>query len=146
VMTLILPVTVLVLRLMRFFNVYGLHPDVLGLSAISVGIVGILVFFMFLYKYQIHSGMTAHRRWVALLIHGMMIIVLFLLVILFGFIWEVGKIDMWGNYSLEIASRSWVIAVLVVGTITLLGSFFDLIGYSSRVTSQKDAPEDAGQH
>jgi hypothetical protein len=133
--------TVFCLWCIHLFNQINVHPDALGLSAISVGIVGILVFFIFLYRLQIDCALSRHRRWIALIIHAFLVVLFFVLVIVLGFVSEFGRPDLWGNYNVETASRSWIICILVVGAITLLGSFLELIGYAFSATERKARDE-----
>lgn len=127
---LVLPVTGYTLWLLPSFARLIPHPEALGLTAVSIGIIGILVFFIFLYKFQVHSGYALRRRLIALLVHAATIIALFFIVIWLGFGAPWSRTALWGVYDLETASRSWIIAVIVVGTLTLLGSFFDAMRQS----------------
>ncbi len=122
---LVLPLTAYVLALVPTFESLLLHPDVPGLVAVSVGIVGILIFFIFVYKYQTSMVKTFRRRMAALLVHGALVLLLSAVVIRvgFGMPWSTEKV--WGSYDCETAARSWIITVIVVGTLTALGSFFD---------------------
>lgn len=122
-----LPATAVALAVLTTLTSLAPHPDISGLTAVSIGIVGILAFFIFLYKYQTYSGLNTKQRWVVLAIHACVILMLFAFVIWLGF-YSPWKGDLvWGSYDLEIASRSWIISIIVIGVITLLGSFFDLI-------------------
>jgi hypothetical protein len=141
-MCLCLFMTILCLWGIQWLNCLKLHPDVLGLSAISVGIIGIISFYIFLYRYQIDGNLTRHQRWIVLLVHALVILLLFCVVIVLGFVLEFGIPDRWGNYNLQTASRSWIISILVVGAITMLGSFLELIGYSSPSMDQNQREKD----
>jgi hypothetical protein len=140
VIALTLPATILALVAARWLERLTPHPDVLGLTAVSIGIMGVMVFFIFLYKYQILAQLSTRKRIRALLAHAAMVILLFILVIWLGFASPWSRMEIWGNWDLETASRSWVITVIVVGTISLLGSFFDFIRLqsTSRDTETKD--------
>lgn len=121
----VLPATAYALMLIPTFESLLLHPDVPGLVAVSVGIVGILIFFIFVYKYQTSFEGTFRARMVLLVAHALLVVLLFALVIHIGFgmPWSTDRI--WGSYDCETAARSWIIAVIVVGTLTGLGSLFD---------------------
>jgi uncharacterized membrane protein len=98
-----------------------------GLIAVSVGILGILVFFIFLYKYQMLATQSRRARIVALIVHSAIILVLFLGLIWAGYDSPWSERAFWGDYNLHEATKSWVIAVIVLGSITLLGSLFDFV-------------------
>ena len=121
----VLPATAYALMLIPTFESLLLHPDVPGLVAVSVGIVGILIFFIFVYKFQTTLGASFRTRMVLLVAHALLVVLLFALVIHIGFgmPWSTDRI--WGSYDCETAARSWIIAVIVVGTLTGLGSLFD---------------------
>lgn len=121
----ILPATAYALMLIPTFESLLLHPDVPGLVAVSVGIVGILIFFIFVYKYQTSFDGTFRMRMVLLVGHALLVVLLFAIVIRvgFGMPWSTERI--WGSYDCETAARSWIIAVIVVGTLSGLGSLFD---------------------
>ncbi|MDT8325398.1 MAG: hypothetical protein RRA94_14895 [Bacteroidota bacterium] len=122
-----LPLTAFALWLLSYLPLWPHDLDVHGLIAVSIGIIGILVFFIFLYKYQMLSTMTRKARIVALTLHGVLVLVLFLLLIWAGYDSPWRSIAFWGDYSLHESIKSWVIAVLVIGTLTLLGSLFDFV-------------------
>jgi hypothetical protein len=103
------------------------HPDMAGLTATSIGIVGIIVFYIFLYKLETSSNWTMRERIAWTIGHILSIILLFYMLIWIGFASPWRQLPLWGDYNLETMARSWVISVIVVGTITLLGGGFDLI-------------------
>jgi hypothetical protein len=122
-----LPVTMLLLYLLTFVGFWPQNVDITGLLAISVGILGVLIFFMFLYKYQIAVGHGVRERWMLLAAHAVVVLVLF-----FGCIWLAfdspwSQSELWGEYSMYDVAKTWIISVLVVGSISLLGSLFDIM-------------------
>ena len=123
-----LPVTALALWLFRLADLWNTDGDIMGLLAVSIGILGILIFFIFLHKYELNALPSRRARWFALGIHGGIIAVLFLFLIWYGFYSPWKDIELWGTYTLEEASKPWVISVLVIGVITILGNLFDLLG------------------
>lgn len=122
-----LPLTAMALWLLSYLPFWPQDRDVHGLIAISIGIVGILVFFIFLYKYQMLSTLTRRGRITALILHGSIVLLLFLLLIWGGYDSPWKSIAFWGDYTLHETIKTWVIAVLVIGTLTLLGSLFDYV-------------------
>lgn len=122
-----LPLTAFALWMLSYLPFWPQDQDVHGLIAVSVGIVGILVFFIFLYKYQMLSTLSRRGRIIALVVHGVIILVLFLLLIWGGYDSPWRATTLWGDYTLHETIKSWVIAVLVIGTLTLLGSLFDFV-------------------
>ncbi len=127
VISLVLPVTVLALWLLTYVRIWRPELDVTGLMAISIGILGILVFFIFLYKYQIVSKLDHRQRWIALGVHAGIVLALFLGCIWLAFDSPWSDRMVWGDYDMQDVAKSWIISVLVIGTISLLGSLFDLI-------------------
>jgi hypothetical protein len=123
----ILPATALLLLLLPHIDSLSPYPDLAGLIAVSVGITGILIFFIFLYKYQATARLSMRRRLALLGVHAASATLLFVVVIWLGFASPWSRADVWGDWNLQTASRSWVIAVIVVGTISALGSLFHLM-------------------
>ena len=126
-----LPGTAGVLWLLSQAHHVGGNEDIHGLIAVSAGIIGVLVFFIFLYKFQTTSAMSMRRRALMLGTHALLIALLFWLLIWLGFYSPWRDVSCWGSYEFNTATRSWIISVLVIGTITLLGSFFDLVRRST---------------
>ena len=126
-----LPATALNLYLLSHAHFIGGDPDVHGLIAVSCGILGVLVFFIFLYKFQTSSQMSVRRRVIFLGGHALAIALLFWLLIWLGFDSPWRDARCWGSYEFNTAARSWIISVLVIGSITMLGSFFDLASRST---------------
>jgi hypothetical protein len=122
-----LPATAATLVLLHTANPVPNHPDMSGLTATSIGIIGIIIFYIFLYKLQMSVAWTPKDRFAWLVAHVVTIVGLFYLVIWFGFASPWSAVAVWGDYDLQTTARSWVISVIVAGTITLLGSLFDLI-------------------
>ncbi|MCB2203673.1 hypothetical protein KQI65_02910 [bacterium] len=122
-----LPVTAIALWLLTYLPLWPHDLDVHGLIAISVGIVGVLVFFIFLYKFQMLATLTRRRRIVALILHACVVLLLFLLLIWGGYDSPWRDHAFWGTFNLQEAVKPWVIAVLVIGTLTMLGSLFDYV-------------------
>lgn len=133
VMSLCLPVTAGVLFGLAAVPLFRENPDVHGLLAVSTGILGVLVFFIFLFKYQTTALLDFRHRVLFLLLHATVTAVLFFTVIWLGFASPWHATPYWGSYDLNTAARSWVISVIVIGSITLLGSIFDLF---RRLTSR----------
>lgn len=122
-----MPLTAIALWLLSYLPLWPHDRDVHGLIAISIGIVGILVFFIFLYKYQMLSTLNRRGRIAALVLHGSVVLLLFLLLIWGGYDSPWKTMAFWGDYTLHETIKTWVIAVLVIGTLTLLGSLFDYV-------------------
>lgn len=127
VIILSLPFTATVLVILHSVNPFGRHPDMSGLTATSIGIIGVIVFYIFLHKLQTSVAWTLRRRMVWLLAHLASIVTLFFVIVWLGFSSAWSKLPMWGDYELQTTSRSWVISVIVIGSITWLGSLFDLL-------------------
>ena len=127
----VLPGTAGVLWVLSQIQHTGDNLDIHGMIAVSTGIIGVLVFYIFLYKYQTTSPMRARRRALLLAGHALTIALLFWLLIWLGFDSPWRDVNCWGNYEFNTAARSWIMSVLVIGTITLLGSFFDLVRRST---------------
>jgi hypothetical protein len=64
---------------------------------------------------------------VALILHALVVTLLFILLIWLAFDSPWLHDKMWGVYDLQEAGKPWIIAVLVIGSITLLGSLFDFL-------------------
>jgi hypothetical protein len=122
-----LPATALLLWLLSAVQMWPQAADIMGLLAVSVGILGILLFFMFLYKYQMTAVAPDRRRWILLLVHAAVTLTLFLFMIWLGYDSPWSRRMIWGNYDLLSAAKPWIISVLVIGSITMLGSMIDLI-------------------
>jgi uncharacterized membrane protein len=122
-----LPLTALALWVLSYLPLWPHDQDVHGLIAVSIGIVGILVFFIFLYKYQMLSTLNRRARIAALVLHGSIVLLLFLLLIWGGYDSPWKSMAFWGDFTLHETIKTWVIAVLVIGTLTLLGSLFDYV-------------------
>ncbi|MDH7514898.1 MAG: hypothetical protein QHI48_03340 [Bacteroidota bacterium] len=125
VLVLTLPVTALCLWLLAVVDIFPNMPDIHGLIAVSIGILGLLIFYIFLYKYQITAPMDAKRRILFMIFHVFVSLFLFLFLIWAGFKAPWKMKPLWGNYELNTAVRSWIISIFVLGFITLLGSVFD---------------------
>jgi len=121
------PITMLALQLLTYIEAWRPELDVSGLIAMSVGILGILIVFIFLYKYQMITDFRGRGRWFALLTHALVVLALFFLCIWLAFDSPWSGVAIWGSYDLQTVVKPWIIAVLVIGTITLLGSLFDII-------------------
>jgi hypothetical protein len=127
-MAAMLPLTAFLLWMLTFVEIWEREWDILGLIAVSIGIIGILIFYMFLYKYEMNVPLTRSGRWMMLGTHALITIALF-----FGMIWLgldspwSGEL-IWGTYDLHTASKPWIISVLVIGTLTGLGVLFDMLG------------------
>ena len=122
-----LPVTAVALWLLTYLPLWPNDLDVHGLIAVSIGILGILVFFIFLYKYQMLSTMTRRGRILSLVVHGVFVLLFFLVLVWIGYDAPWREVQVWGDYSVHDTIKSWVIAVLVIGSISLLGSLFDFV-------------------
>ncbi len=122
-----LPLTALLLWLLSALQMWPQAVDIMGLLAISVGILGIFVFFMFLYKYQMTAIASTRRRGILLIVHAAVTLTLFLFTIWLGYDSPWSRQLIWGNYDMLSAAKTWIISVLVIGSITLLGSMIDLI-------------------
>ena len=122
-----LPLTILVLWLLAYVQMWPHDVDISGLLAISIGILGILIFFMFLYKYQMIIAQSIRRRWLLLAMHALVTLVLFLFTIWLGYDSPWADELIWGSYDMLASAKPWIISVLVIGSITLLGSLFDLM-------------------
>lgn len=122
-----LPLTILVLWLLAYVQMWPRDVDISGLLAISIGILGILIFFMFLYKYQMTAVAAMRRRWMMLGVHAVVILVFFLFTIWLGYDSPWKSELIWGSYDMLSAAKPWIISVLVIGSITFLGSLFDLL-------------------
>ncbi|PLX24110.1 MAG: hypothetical protein C0600_13580 [Ignavibacteria bacterium] len=122
-----LPLTIIALWVLAVVAVWPEDRDIQGLLAISVGIVGLLVFFIFLYKFQMNAAFTRNGRRVAMLLHALVVILLFLTMVWLAFDSPWKHVEIWGHYDLQEGCKPWIIAVLVIGSITLLGSLFDYI-------------------
>lgn len=131
-----LPMTAFLLWIIAASAHLAPHPDIPGLTASSVGILGFLVFFIFVYKYQIYITVIDRKRWVLLGIHALTIFIQFIILIWLSFASPWHSLLLWGSYSLEHTGRVWVIAVIVLGTITLLGSLFDAIRHMEQSQSK----------
>ena len=127
VIILCLPFTVTVLIVLYSADPFGSHPDMSGLTATSIGIIGIIVFYLFLYKLQTSVAWTIRRRIEWLLVHLASIVTMFYLIVWLGFSSAWSARPLWGDYELQTTSRSWIISVIVVGSITWLGNLFDLL-------------------
>ncbi len=125
VMSSVLPLTALTLWLLTYLRFWRDNVDAMGLLAISVGILGILVFFMFVYKYQVIMKCDHRGRWLALLVHALIVVALFLGCIWLAFDSPWSAMKLWGDFDMLSVAKTWIISVLVVGTISLLGSLFD---------------------
>jgi len=123
----ILPMTAAALRLLSLIPPIAGFPDINGLIAVSVGILGLIIFYIFLYKYQITARLTRRTRYLLMGLHVAITALLFLGLIWLGFNSPWHAAHIWGNYEYNTAVRSWIIAVLVLGVITLLGSLFDCV-------------------
>ncbi|MBR9977748.1 MAG: hypothetical protein KFH87_06625 [Bacteroidetes bacterium] len=125
--TAVLPLTAMLLWGLAYVQMWPRAIDIMGLLAISVGILGVFFFFMFLYKYELRAAPTQRRRIGLLVLHTIITLLLFLFTIWLGYDspWRAEMI--WGNYDMHTASKPWIISVLVIGSITLLGSLIDLL-------------------
>lgn len=125
--TAVLPLTALLLWGLAYIQMWPREIDIMGLLAISVGILGVFFFFMFLYKYELRGPRTQRHRIGLLVMHAVITLLLFLFAIWLGYDspWRAEKI--WGNYDMQTAAKPWIISVLVIGSITLLGSLIDLL-------------------
>ncbi|MBE0646091.1 MAG: hypothetical protein IH600_18560 [Bacteroidetes bacterium] len=122
-----LPLTALLLWGLAYIQMWPRDIDIMGLLAISVGILGILIFYIFLYKYQMNLVEDTRRRWIMLALHGAITLVLFLLTIWLGYDSPWGHELIWGSYDMLSAAKPWIISVLVIGSITLLSILFEMI-------------------
>jgi|GEM_PF-1427523 hypothetical protein len=125
--SLTLPLTVAALCVLSALRLWPEDQDIRGLVAISVGIVGILVFFIFLYKFQMLTSLTRRGRWLAMTLHALVVLLLLIIVIWLGFDSPWQDVAYWGSYTLHDASKPWIIAVIVIGSLSLLGSIFDFM-------------------
>ena len=125
--SLTLPLTVAALFLLSALRLWPHDQDIRGLVAISVGIIGILIFFIFLYKFQVLTLLTHRGRWLAMTLHALVVLLLLIIVIWLGFDSPWHGVAYWGSYTLYDASKPWIIAVIVIGSISLLGSIFDFL-------------------
>lgn len=116
-----LPFTILVLFFLALFNVRGWVAEVLGLLAVFFGVIGTLAFFAFMYQYYLEKRNARMERRALLAIHILAIGLLYLLIQWLGFFSPWCHLEIWGSYDIQTASRSWIIAVLSIGTITLVG-------------------------
>jgi hypothetical protein len=122
-----LPGSAALLVLLHAFDPFHGHPDMAGLTATSIGIIGIIIFYTFLYKFQTTSPWSRRARLAWLSGHLASIIVLFYFIVWLGFASPISGSVLWGDYDLQTTAKSWVISDIVVGTITLLGGLFDLL-------------------
>jgi hypothetical protein len=121
-----LPATAAALWFLSAVPIRPTQPDIDGVSAVSVGILGIVAFFRFLYKLQ--GTMDILRlRLAVLVLHAAMTAFLFLCLVNIGFDAPWTSMPVWGSYGPADACRSWIIAVLVAGSITLFTGVFDLV-------------------
>jgi len=139
--SLTLPLTVAALALLSALHLWPHDQDIRGLVAISVGIIGLLIFFIFLYKFQMLTTLTRRGRWLTMTLHALVVLLLLIIIIWLGFDSPWRDADYWGSYTLYDASKPWIIAVIVIGSISLLGSIFDFV--RRRMAGEYDADEPA---
>jgi hypothetical protein len=121
-----LPATSAALWFLSAVPIRPTQPDIDGVSAVSVGILGIVFHFRFLYKLQ--GTMQGMRmRIMILALHAAMTAFLFLCLVNIGYDAPWTSTPVWGSYGLADACKSWIIAVLVAGSITLFTGVFDLV-------------------
>jgi hypothetical protein len=112
VMASVLPLTGLTLWLLTYLRFWRDNVDAMGLLAISVGILGILVFFMFVYKYQVIMKCDHRGRWLALLVHALIVLALFLGCIWLAFDSPWSAMKLWGDFDMLSVAKTWIISVL----------------------------------
>jgi hypothetical protein len=129
-----LPVTSGLLWLLSGIQMWPEEIDIMGLLAISVGILGVFIFFMLLYRFQTGAICSRRRRWGFLFLHTGIVLVLFLFTIWLGYDSPWRSLLIWGNYDMLSAVKPWIISVLVIGSITLLGVMVDIVrkGFEQR--------------
>ncbi len=123
----VLPGTALLLLVVSFVRGESLlTQEVLGLLAIAIGLAGILLFYIHFYKLLQALGNRHPRRWLVLTEHAVSIGLLYLIVEWLGTNSPWNAIPLWGSYDLGDACKVFVIGILVVGTISLIGSMIAL--------------------
>jgi hypothetical protein len=129
-----LPLTAALLWLLSGIQMWPEEIDIMGLLAISVGILGIFIFFILLYRFQTGAVCSRRRRWGLLLLHTGIVLVLFLFTIWLGYDSPWRSLLIWGSYDILSAAKPWIISVLVIGSITLLGGMMDIVrkGFEQR--------------
>lgn len=123
----VLPGTVLLLLVVSLVQGESfITQEVLGILAIAIGLSGILLFYVHFYKLLQALGARHPRRWFVLAEHAGSIALLYLVVQWLGSNSPWNSIPLWGNYDLSDACKVFVIGILVVGTISLIGSMIAL--------------------
>ena len=122
-----LPATAALLWLLSGLQFWPQAMDLMGLLAISVGILGIFFFFMLLYRAQSGADCSHRRRWALLALHAAVVLHLLLFTVWLGYDSPWRSIPLWGSYDMLSAAKPWIISVLVIGSITMLGSVMDIM-------------------
>lgn len=122
-----LPATAIALWILTGVEMWPVDIDINGLLATAVGIMGVFVFFLLLYRLQTGAECSVRGRLALLGLHGAITLLLFLFTIWLGYDSPWSSHLLWGSYDMLSAAKSWIISVLVIGSITMLGVIMDLV-------------------
>ncbi|MBR9974689.1 MAG: hypothetical protein KFF77_03840 [Bacteroidetes bacterium] len=122
-----LPATAFLLWILTGIEMWPENIDINGLLATAVGILGVFVFFLLLYRLQTGAQCSIRGRLALLGLHAGITVVLFLFTIWLGYDSPWRSRLLWGSYDMLSAAKSWIISVLVIGSITLMGVIMDMV-------------------
>jgi hypothetical protein len=126
-----LPLTICVLWALTTVNANEELLDVVGIIATTMGTAGTVLFFILFFRYQINTSPVSSRRWTLLGMHCAFIILMLMGLRWLGFLSPWATRELWGNYDIQTASRTWIIAVISMGSLTLLASLLDFFRQNS---------------
>ena len=122
-----LPATAVALWILTGIEMWPVDVDINGLLATAVGILGVFVFFLLLYRLQTGAECGIRGRLGLLGLHAGITVLLFLFTIWLGYDSPWRSHLLWGSYDMLSAAKSWIISVLVIGSITMLGVIMDMV-------------------
>ena len=122
-----LPLTAGALWILSGVRMWPDEIDINGLLATAVGILGIFVFFLLVYRLQTGAECSTRGRFLLLALHVAVMLGLFLFTIWLGYDSPWRSRLLWGSYDMLTAAKSWIISVLVIGSITMLGVLMDIV-------------------
>jgi hypothetical protein len=123
----VLPGTILVLWVLTFLELHEiLFQELQGISAIVLGLSGIFLFYIFLYKFQKTCYLNSRHWHMLLLLHGVSVVLLYGIVQWLGHYSPWSTVQFWGTYNLRDACKVFIIGILVVGSISFLGIVWNI--------------------
>lgn len=133
----VLPLTIVTLFILMVFELEGLRfgDEILGALAVMIGLTGILLFYIYLYKFEYGAYRSVHKRPGLLVFHALSVVILCASMHFIGHHSPWSAVELWGNYELHLVSKLFIMGIVIAGAISFIGILLVYYGWMPKVDS-----------